>query len=235
MKIGAVTMAFRDEATIRGTLACLNPHVDKHIVLVNEHPYFGDNPPQDRTIDICNEFDKVEVVVGQWAEHDLRNLGNKLCKDCDWVLGFDADEMITAEDMEKLKIVMSKVNKPAIGFRSKVYWGTTDYILHPDPDHIKVCVTRPDVRYWEKQCVSVPYEILERDEHYITHHHLSWCKPKDILQKVCNYAHANEFDGKKWYAEYFENWKFGDKAVQPFGSTWDVKYDPLPEELKCLL
>src|SRR3990167_2822973 len=111
-------------------------------------------------------------------------------------------------------------------------------ILSPDPDHVKVCVIRVkgNVRYVDKQCVDGAYDTLDyKYPSYITHHHLSWCAPKDILRKVTHYNHANEFDGQTWYNKYYKDWKLGDEVVQPFGTKWSAKYSQLPEELKALL
>lgn len=237
MKIGAVTMAHRDEGTIRGTIACLAPFVDRHIVFINDNPYYGEYEEPDKTEEICKEFN-VDIVKGNWEEHVLRNLGIKLCEDCDWMIGFDADEMMTAEDIEKLKIHLDQTEFNAVGVRSKVYWSTPDYILNPDPEHIKVCIVRPNsgVKYVDMQCVNSNYEALYYQEKpYITHHHLSFAWPKDILGKVKHYNHAKEIDGEKWYRDHFEKWKFGQKAMQPFGTLWDVKLDPLPDELRRYL
>ena len=239
MKLGAVTMAYRDQETIRGTLACLAPFVDKHFVFINDKPYNGEYEVPDNTEAICNEFDGVEIIKGNWEEHVLRNIGQRLCNDsgCDWTIGFDADEMMTSEDILKLKNYLSNTKKDAVGFISKVYWRTPDYRFNPDPDHVKVCVTRgtPD-KYYEKQCVNVPYDILDyKKEPFITHHHLSWCEPKDILRKVTHYNHANEINGLEWYEKYYKNWKEGEPVYQPFGTKWEGVYDPIPKELKDYL
>lgn len=233
MKLGAVTMAYRDQETIRGTLACLNPFVDKHYVFINERPFYGKYEEPDSTEAICNEFDKVEVIKGHWLEHQSRNIGIDLCSDCDWMIGFDADEMIEPSHMERLIKLLGEVKEDAVGFRSKVYWHSTDYRFDPYPDHIKVCITRGKARYWEKQCINVPYYVIDRAD--ILHHHLSYCEPKNIYRKVTCYNHANEFDGKKWYEEHFANWKPGMPVYQPFGTEWQAVYDPLPDSLKRLL
>lgn len=238
MKLGAVTMAYRDQETIRGTLACLSPFVDKHYVFLNEKPYNGKYEAPDGTEDICKEFPTVEVIKGNWEEHVLRNIGISLCEDCDWMIGFDADEMMSGEDILKLKDFLSKTKADAVGVISKVYWKTTDYKFSPDPDHVKVCIIRPSgkVRYYEKQCVNGPYEVLDyKEEPFITHHHLSYCAPKDIKRKVTTYAHANEFDGLAWWEKHYNHWEPGQPVVQPFGTKWEAVHDPLPARLKVLL
>ena len=195
MKLGAVTMAYRDSGTIRGTLSCLAPIVDKHIVLINDKPYYGEYEPPDGTEEICAEFPNVEIIKGNWPEHILRNIGLELCKDCDWVIGFDADEMMTLEDLGKLKEHLSKTKYDAVGFICKVYWKSPDYRFEPDPDHCKVCVIRSNsgAKYVDMQCVNVPYECINyREFPFITHHHLSYAEPKDIYSKVVHFNHANE-------------------------------------------
>ena len=72
--------------------------------------------------------------------------------------------------------------------------------------------------------------VIYQDE--LIHHHLSWCEPKDIYKKLVNYNHANEFNGDKWYREHFLSWKPGDIAIEPFGTRFNTKYDPLPTELQ---
>jgi hypothetical protein len=116
---------------------------------------------------------------------------------------------------------------------SKVYWKSTKYRFEPYPDHHKIIATRPNVKFHEKACISVPYDIIPQG--YITHHHLSYAEPKDILTKVCTYSHSNEFDGKKWYEEHFKGWQEGQPVYQPFGTKWEAVVDPLPEELELLL
>ena len=238
MKLGAVTMAYRDQETIRGTLACLSPHAEKHIVFINDKPYNGKYEPPDNTEAICREFPNVEIVKGNWEEHTLRNIGIDICSDCDWMIGFDADEMMTYSDVDKLKEYLTKTDKNLVGFISKVYWRTPDYVFVPDPDHVKVCVvrTKTSAHYIHKQCVNDTYDILDyKEAPYITHHHLSWCEPKDILRKVLHYNHADEFDGQKWYEHRYASWKLGEPVYQPFGTKWDARVDPLPEELRRLL
>lgn len=238
MKLAAVTMAYRDQETIKGTIACLAPFVEKHFVFINERPYYGQLEPPDKTEEICASFNHVEIIKGNWEEHILRNIGITLCKDFDWMIGFDADEMISAPDMGNLIDYLSKTKAAAVGFISKVYWKTIDYKFSPDPDHVKVCIIRPSgmVRYYEKQCVNGQYEVIDyKVEPFITHHHLSYCEPKNILRKVTTYAHANEFDGLSWWNKHYNSWEPGKPVVQPFGTVWEAVKDPLPESLRKLL
>ena len=236
MRLGAITTSYRDQETIRGTLSCLKPFVDQHIVLLSEKPYYQDYSNPDGTEEICKEVG-VDVVKGVWKEEHLqRNLGVSLLKDCAWILWFDADEMMIKEDLAKFIKYLETVKEDAVAIISKVYWKNTQYRFDPHPDHHKIIATRPNVTYYDRACFRGTYKLLENDNELgITHHHLSYCAPKDILNKVLHYSHANEFDGKKWYEEHFVNWQPGQPVYQPFGTKWEAVYDPLPEELEALL
>lgn len=229
MRIGAVTLAFNDEGTIAGTIKCLQGKVDKHIVLISEKPYYGQDVEPDRTEEICEDLG-VDIIKGYWElDHFQRNLGNKMCSDCDWVLGFDSDEMVTDEEFKHLKSFLETTDKKAVSVRPEVYWKTTDYILDPKPEYAPVIAMRPDVRFTYIRNVDAECDLWTG-----TMHHLSWCAPKDILKKVRHYAHADEFNADEWYKQHYENWKPGEPVIFP-----DSKYQAierhLPEELKCNL
>ena len=236
MKIGAITTAYNEASIIRGTLRCLKPFVDRHIVLISERPYYKDSGDPDNTDQICID-EEVEFVKGNWnLEHEQRNLGCYLLKDYDWILWFDADEMMSPEDLKKLIDLLKDTKEDGVAIISKVYWKDTNHRFDPYPDHHKIIATRPTVKYYEKACFHGTYKLLDKENAFgITHHHLSYAEPKDILNKVLHYSHSNEFDGKKWYEEHFKNWEFGQPVIQPFGTKWNAVYDPLPEELKNLL
>lgn len=228
MRVSAVTLAYNDEGTIAGTIRCLAPFVDKHIVLISEKPYFGKESPPDRTEEICLDLG-VEVIKGYWKlDNYQRNLGNILCKDSDWVLGFDSDEMITENDYINLYEFLHKTQSSAIAICPEVYWHTTDYRLTPKPSYSPIMAMKPSVRFTHIRNIGVPYELWEGG----TVHHLSWCEPKDILKKVTNYAHATDFNGEIWYNTHYKNWKPEDRyAVLP-DKTYLVENNPLPDELK---
>lgn len=230
MKIGAVTLAYNDEAIIGGTLRNLKPFVDRHIVLISEKPYFGKQSPADRTGDIAEELG-ADVIRGSWPlDNFQRNIGNVMCADCDWVLGFDSDEMMTGADIEKLLSILGEIKIPAVGINPEVYWKTTDYRLRPKPTYCPIIAMKPRVRFTHIRNIDSEYTVTDRVEM----HHLSWCDPKDIYKKVTCYAHAPDFDGAKWYEEKYKKWEPGMKAELPDGAYDAIKY-PLPDELKkCL-
>lgn len=230
MRIGAVTLAYNDQDIISGTINSLKPFVDKHIVLISEMPYFGDARNPDGTEQLCMDLG-VDIVKGNWElDHYQRNIGNIMCGDCDWVLGFDSDEMMTKDQMEKFLSFLGGTQARAICNRPEVYWKSTKYVLRPIPDYAPVIAMRPDVRFTYIRNVDSPFVIYEEDRM----HHLSWCSPKDIKKKVECYAHAPDYDWIEWYNNYYTKWDFSTDAsvVFPSGEPYKAIYQPLPDELK---
>lgn len=230
MKFAAVTLAYNDEGVISGTLKCLKPFVDKHIVLISERPYFGESQPPDKTEEICLDLG-AEVIKGFWPlDHYQRTLGNKLCSDYDWVFTFDSDEMMEAHEVERFIKQMEKTDARAFVCDPDIYWKTTDYRLSIGSNYQPVIATKPSVGFTYIRNIDSPFQVTD-----CLMHHLSWCHPKDIYKKVTTYAHATDFDGKKWFKDNYEGWKFGQKAVLTDGSAYDVIEKPLPEELQRYL
>lgn len=233
MRIGAITLAYNDEGVISGTLNSLKPFVEKHIVLISEVPYFGEPQPLDRTEEICEE-NGVDVIKGSWPlDHYQRSMGNELLKDMDWVLGFDSDEMMTCEQMEKFLSFLGKTNAPAIVNKPEIYWKTTDFVLRPVPDYAPVIAMRPNVRFTHIRNIDHPFIEYTLDRM----HHLSWCSPKDIYKKVMHYAHAPEQNWEEWYWSFYDKWDFDKdgKVIFPDGSEYKAERKPLPEELKSYI
>ena len=230
MKLGAVTLAYNDEGTIAGTIKCLAPFVDKHIVLISEKPYFGEESPPDKTEEICEDLG-CEIVKGNWKlDHEQRTLGNKLCSDCDWIFTFDSDEMMEARQIERLIRFTEKCPVPAIGVTPEIYWHDIDHVLTPRPEYQPIVMMKPYVKVVYIRNIDSPYVHSTVDMH-----HLSWAAPKDIYKKVINYAHATDFDGDAWYKEHYANWHDGmETATLPTGS-YGVAKSPLPKELRDYL
>lgn len=231
MRIGAVTLAYNDQDIIRGTLRCLKPFVDKHVVLISEKPYFGEAAEPDNTMKYCIEED-VEVIKGTWdLDHYQRNVGSVVCSDCDWIIGFDSDEMMTSEQLERFIAFLGRTDAVAVCNTPKIYWGTTSYILKPYPGYQPIIAYRPSVKFTYIRNIDSPFV-----EYHDPMHHLSWCKPKDIYKKIKHYAHANDYDWESWYHNVYEKWSARNpEVVFPGGDKYTAVYEPLPEELKCLL
>lgn len=227
MRLASTTLAYNDESIIAGTLRCLEPFVERRIVLLSEKPYFGDGAPPDRTEEIASDLG-ADVVKGTWPlDHYQRNVGVALCPDVDWIITFDSDEMMTRDEMKRFIDFLSKAAMPAVAILPEIYWRTTDYRLRPKPAYTPILAVRPHVRFNYIRNIDSPYTLWEDGEM----HHLSWCDPKDIYKKVMHYAHATDFDGHKWYEENYKTWKKGQMAKLPTGEYATV-HNPLPDELQ---
>ena len=231
MKYGAVTLALNDEATIAGTINCLRDHVDYHVVLISERSYFGNVLDNGKTEDICDKLG-VEYIKGFWPlDHHQRTLGNDICRrnGCDWVLTFDSDELMDLENIQILKEDIAATEKKALVCKPECYWKTTYYVLRPMPSYTPVIATRSDVEFPYIRNVNCSYDLTRA-----LMHHVSWANPKDVYKKVTCYAHATDFDGKKWYEENYANWEFPNDAVLP-DRRYKVENKKLPDGLlKCL-
>lgn len=228
MKYGAVTLCLNDEATLAGTISCLKDHVDYHIVLISEKSYFGDVYDNGECEKICDKLG-VDYIKGYWPlDHHQRTLGNQMCKKngCDWVLTFDSDELMDEANIGILKADISMTSKQALVCRPECYWKTTDYVLRPIPEYMPVIATHVDVKFPYIRNVDCAF-----DKTFALMHHVSWASPKDVYKKVTCYAHATDFDGKKWYEENYANWEFPNNAVLP-DKIYSVVKSPLPEDLK---
>lgn len=232
IKLNAVTLALNDEATIAGTINCLKPFVDRHLVLISEKSYFGDVLDNGETEKICDKLG-VEYIKGNWPlDHHQRSLGNQLLSDCDWIMTLDSDEMIDKYNMKFLIECMEEnKNAHAIGVRPEVYFKNTDFVLRPIPDYIPIIATRPYVRF--PYIRNIDHSFLLSD---VTMHHVSWAAPKDVYKKVTCYAHATDFDGKEWYENNYKNVTPRDGiTIELPNSMYTLKRQPLPDELiKCL-
>ena len=227
-KIGAVTLCLNDEDTIAGTINCLKPFVDYHIILISEKSYFGDVLDNGKSEIICDELG-VDYIKGYWTlDHYQRTLGNKMCakNGCDWVLTFDSDEFMDEKNIKKLLDITTRTKSRALTVRPECYWKTTDYILSPTPEYTPVIATRSDVTFPYIRNVDCQVELAD-----VTMHHVSWAEPKDVYKKVTCYAHATDFNGKEWYEKNYKNWNYPNKAILP-DKEYNVIFNPLPEELK---
>jgi hypothetical protein len=238
MKIAAVTLAFNDEGTIAGTIKCLQPFVDRHVVLISDKPYFGEKIPADRTEEIANDLG-CDVVRGNWPlDHYQRTLGNKLCAGYDWVLTFDSDEMMESKELERFLVFLSTCKADAVTVKPIIYWRTTDYVLEPRPDYEPPIAMRPKVEFTHIRNIDHEYMMLG-DKFDL--HHLSWCAPKDIKKKITHYAHADLFDGDAWYKCHYDNWQEGTPVHLPVFigdqviKVYQAKKQPLPKELQDYL
>lgn len=227
MKIAAFSPVYNEESLIKGCIESFRGVVDKHIILLASVPFYGPPSPEDKTKDVAESLGAT-VVSGSWKyEHVMRNCGNTLLKNYDWLLVNDADMWWQRAELEKLLELMRTTNADAICAPQTAYWHDVDHALVGD-GFMPVVALRPHVKWFHIGCVASQWipTVAKVD-------HLNWCKPKDILKKVLTYSHANEYTGgEEWYEDNFVGWSEGNPAVMPDGKIFDVEKNPLPEELR---
>jgi hypothetical protein len=227
MKIGAVSLVYNEQALVKGCIRSLKPFVDRHIMAVGTKPYYGQEEPLDQSAVVAHD-EGAEVICGQWKlDHHQRNSALEMFDDSyDWILTTDVDMWLEHNTVRNLLDILSKSSMEVACVSQYSYWKDTDHILEGD-DFMPVIAVRPHIRFHHIGNVKAPYYPITD----IKIHHLAWCAPKDIYKKVLTYPHAPEFDGEKWYDQYYLGWHDGMKAVLP-NKRFNVKYQPLPAELK---
>jgi hypothetical protein len=230
MKIAAFSPVYNEESLIKGCIESFRGVVDKHIILLASKPFYGTPSPIDKTKEIAESLGAY-VVSGVWNnEPAMRNCGNTLLRNYDWILVNDADMWWQGKELDKLLETMRTTTKDAICSPQLAYWYDTEHVLVGD-GFCPVVALRPKVRWHSVACVNCDWELSNA-----VVDHLNWCKPKDILKKVLTYSHANEYTGaKEWYENNFVGWQADSPAVMPDGKIFDVEYNPLPEELRRYL
>lgn len=230
MNFAAVTPVYNEEKLITGCIKSLEPFVEEHVVLVSERPYYGNTERPDDTFDIAYELGAV-TLKGEWdLDHHQRNCGIKMLENYDWIICTDVDMWMTQADMKKLIKTLETTKEDAFVMRQIAYWKDTDHIL-VDDDFTPVIAVRPHVRFTHIGNIDAPAPIIEG----CVCHHINWCEPKDIRKKVLTYPHAPEFNGELWYKTHYRNWTDKDRyAILP-NRTFEVKRQPLPDELKNYL
>lgn len=99
LDLTVIILTYNEEIHIRRCLENVCPIAKKVIVV--------DSPSTDSTIDICHEFDNVEVVVHKYPGNQAEQFNwaiDNVKIDTQWVLRLDADEYLLPELVEELKV-----------------------------------------------------------------------------------------------------------------------------------
>ena len=106
LDLTVIILTYNEEIHIRRCLENVCPIAKKVIVV--------DSPSTDRTVDICHEFDNVEVVVHQYPGNQAEQFNwaiDHLKIDTEWILRLDADEYLMPELVEELKEQLPGMDK----------------------------------------------------------------------------------------------------------------------------
>lgn len=212
MKLGSLTVAYREENYLEKCMKQLKPFVDTKLVMISKKPWHGEDLPMDATPEIANQYGI--GVVGDWrAEHEQRNAGLALLKDCDWVLIVDADEYYSYASLKNLKKFLETADKPAYGINTiYTYWKTPEYRIDPPESGGLIVAVRPNVSFNDKRGIDSDWELLPKN---IVMHHWSYVRTDaEMLKKITTFEHQHEIvDG--WYENVWKKWTPEMKNLHP--------------------
>jgi glycosyltransferase involved in cell wall biosynthesis len=233
MRVGLVTIVYREGRLISPFLNHIPEWVDETLVLASEKPWFGKELPDDGTI-IKARKNGATVIEHPWkTEEDQRNAGQEYFTGFDWVIILDPDEFLDDNNWENLKALIDSnpQNDAFVVDHQRVYW-KDGWHATPDRDYQQLILVRPGVRFVDKRVVGSSYAIAP-----VVINHFSWAKTDDeVWNKISHYAHANDFNTEHWYETVWKLWKPGDIDVHPTSpeTLHEFERAVLPPELERL-
>lgn len=123
--ITVIILTYNEEIHIRRCLENVCPIAKK--------VYVVDSPSTDRTVDICKEFENVEVIVHKYPGNQAEQFNwalDNLKIETEWILRLDADEYLTPELVEELKEKLPRMDEGVSALslsRARAYCGK---VLH---------------------------------------------------------------------------------------------------------
>lgn len=232
MKVGLVTICFKEERFITPFLSHIPDWVEERTVLVSKKPWFGGSGTPDNTAKLAEKAGAT-VVVRHWlSEEDQRNTGQVLHQDKDWIIWLDPDEFLDNYNWGKLKDYLESSRADAIVVEGQFTYWKDGWVADPPRDYQMLIATRPHVNFIEKRVVNSGFDVAP-----VWLHHFSWARTdKEVWNKITHYAHAEDFDTQIWFREVWKKWRPGIKNVHPVTpeTLHDFKKAKLPPELEAL-
>lgn len=114
LNLTTIILTYNEEIHIRRALENVCPISEKVIVV--------DSPSTDKTVEICQEFDNVEVVVHKYPGNQAAQFNwaiDNVRIDTEWVLRIDADEYLLPELVEELQQKIPEMPKDVTGVEIK--------------------------------------------------------------------------------------------------------------------
>lgn len=114
LDVTTIILTYNEELHIRRCLENVCPFSKKVYVI--------DSPSTDRTVEICNEFENVEVVVHKYPGNQATQYNwaiDNLKIDTEWTMRIDADEYYLPELMEEMQQKVPSLPKDVTGIEFK--------------------------------------------------------------------------------------------------------------------
>jgi glycosyltransferase involved in cell wall biosynthesis len=230
MKYASVAVAFKEERFIQKHLRHIPDWVDEKMTLSSAKPWFGDNM-QDDTPKLAEKYST--VIRANWPnEESQRNTGQEMNEDKDWIIVLDPDEFLDNDGWAKLKEFLETTDADAVICEGQYTMWKNGYVADPPNDYQMLIAVRPHVRFVDKRVINTAYVVAP-----VWVYHFSWARTDDeVWNKISHYAHAKDFDIKKWYNEVWKTWKEGDKDCHPTTpeTLHEFKRVVLPKEIEAL-
>lgn len=232
MRLACVTVAYCEERFIAPFIQVMQDRVEEIVVLNSSKPWQGKHVETDNTAAIAGSLGATVIVDAWETEEAQRNAGQEYCADFDWIIVLDPDEFILEADWVKLIHFLEVAPLPAyVANLQHTYW-KRGFVIDPPEDYKQIIAVRPEVRFADKRVVDSPWGYAPAELH-----HFSWARTDaECWRKITSYAHANEFDGLRWFSETWMDWTQDMRDLHPLSpeALKEAIRVELPEELRRL-
>lgn len=231
MTYATVAIAYREARLAPKHIKHIPKWVDDVYLLVSTKPWNGEDLGDDGTAAAVMDMrGRPAVIQNYWPnEETQRNYGQALNDDKDWVIILDPDEFMSDINWDRLRDFLETTDADAVVAKhQRVFWKNKE--VYPHSDYQQLIAVRPHVRFVDKRVVNTSY--VEAPVELL---HFSWARTdEEVWDKISHYAHANDFDIKKWYNEVWKANKTENlHPVSP--ETLKALIDPvLPPEIEKL-
>jgi hypothetical protein len=235
MQLAVHVLTYDVNRYINAMLRNVAPHVDKIYLAYSKRPFSyipssretRTNPTHLEDIDLRGYKSKVEVIHGDWAtEEDARNACFERAKGegFDWLIIQDADEFYTEESWAHIRRHLEQ--RPDCELFKTTwfnFWKSSEFIIVHPRGSIKDLNAGFAIRCREglkfvsaRRSNSTNIRMLD-----CPCYHYGWVKPdQEMLEKVTQYSHSHQFNGRRWYEIKWLNWNYNTINLGPFGTSW---------------
>ncbi len=237
MKLGISYNVFDAEEHLKGSILQIRDCVDFISVIYQQTSNYGDKCNKN-LVDLLNSL-KSEKLVDEILEYfpltnvsphvnevNKRNMGLFVSEKngCTHHMSMDTDEYYVKSQFENMKKIISDGDYDSSACKMSTYYKEPIYRLDPKEEYYVTLLfkIRPNVSYVfanqfpvladpTRKMTPNNFREFSRDE--IEMHHMSYVR-KDIEKKVKNSSAKVNFESSiPEFLDYFQNWKFGDKAL----------------------
>lgn len=232
MKVASVACVYNEAHYLPRHLKHIPEWIDEQVVLVSKTPWYGDELEDDGSEELAKKAGAT-VLKFPWAnETDQRNAGQNYLAEYDWIIVLDPDEFLDNNNWDRLKRHLETTKSDAIVVEGQYTYWKDNWVADPPRDYQMIIAVKPHVRFVDKRVINCNYSVSP-----VWLHHMSWRRSdQEVWNKISHYAHAKDFDIKKWYEEVWLKWKPGVKNVHPTtpATIHNLVEAKLPPELKVL-